>query len=58
MRHADRVVLITGAAQWMGEACARRFLDEGAAGLVLNHLDAERPATALRDLKGSGYGPC
>jgi len=41
MRHAGRVVIITGAGNGMGEACAQRFANEGAAGLVLNDLDAE-----------------
>ena len=54
MRHSGRVVVITGAAQGMGEACARRFLDEGAAGLVLNDLDGALVGRLADELRARG----
>lgn len=52
MRHSGNVVIVSGAGNGMGEACAQRFAREGAAGLVLNDLDAgaaNRVAEALRE---------
>lgn len=54
MRHAGNVVLITGAGNGMGEACAQRFAREGAAGLVLNDLDAEALARVSAELAAAG----
>jgi glucose 1-dehydrogenase len=54
MRHAGNVVIITGAGNGMGEACAQRFAKEGAAGLVLNDLDAEALARVAADLAETG----
>lgn len=39
---ADKVVVVTGAASGIGEAMARRFAGEGAAGLILADLDLDR----------------
>ena len=54
MRHAGSVVVITGAGAGMGEACARRFAREGAAGLVLNDLVAEDVDRVAAELRESG----
>jgi NAD(P)-dependent dehydrogenase (short-subunit alcohol dehydrogenase family) len=48
MRVDGRVVVITGAAGGIGAALARRFADEGAAGVVLSDLDLEK-VVALAD---------
>jgi NAD(P)-dependent dehydrogenase (short-subunit alcohol dehydrogenase family) len=41
-RLAGKAVLVTGGASGLGAACARRLAGEGAAGVVLADLDAER----------------
>ncbi len=41
MRFKDKVAIVTGAAQGLGEACARRFLEEGASVVLAdNNADA------------------
>ena len=36
MKHRDKVVIVTGAAQGLGLACAERFLAEGARVLMVD----------------------
>ncbi len=47
--HAGRVVIVTGAAQGIGEACARRFAGEGAK-VVIADLDAQRGQALAKEL--------
>jgi NAD(P)-dependent dehydrogenase (short-subunit alcohol dehydrogenase family) len=54
--HAGRVVIITGAAQGIGAACARRFAAE-AAHVVLADVDAARGAALASELGGL-FVPC
>ena len=49
--HGGRVCLITGAAQGIGAACARRFAAEGAL-VVLADVDDERGQTLAAELSG------
>lgn len=49
MPHADRVVLVTGAAGSLGQAVARRFKRDGAK-LVLTDLDGDRLEAAANQL--------
>ncbi len=49
----DRVVVITGAAQGIGEACARRLAGDGAA-VALWDVDDARGAALAQQLSGSG----
>ena len=56
--HAGKVVLITGSARGIGEACARRFSREGAV-LVLLDVDGLRGAALARELGAScSFLPC
>ena len=54
--HAGRVVIITGGAQGIGEACARRFASEGAH-VVLGDIDDTR-GNALAAELGALYVHC
>jgi glucose 1-dehydrogenase len=49
----DRVFIVTGAAQGIGEACARRLASDGAA-VALWDVDAERGQALAQALKAAG----
>ncbi len=54
--HAGRVVIVTGGAQGIGEACARRFAGEGAK-VVIADLDPQRGQTLATEL-GATFVSC
>ena len=54
--HQDRVCIVTGGAQGIGEACVRRFAKEGAR-VVIADLDASR-ARSLAQVTGALAIPC
>ncbi len=54
MRLSGKTAVITGAAGDLGRALARRFVDEGAAGLVLSDVDSVALDDALRAVEGCG----
>ncbi|MGF1561014.1 MAG: SDR family NAD(P)-dependent oxidoreductase [Geminicoccaceae bacterium] len=51
MRFTDQVVIITGAAQGIGFACAEAFVAEGAQ-VVVADVDADKGAAAVERLRG------
>jgi glucose 1-dehydrogenase len=53
MRFEDQVVIVTGAANGIGRACAEAFAAEGAA-VVLADIDAEAGARTTDDIAASG----
>src|SRR5262245_45086076 len=53
MRLAGKVALVTGAGQGLGEAIARRFAGEGAAGMV-NDLRADAAAATVEAICTAG----
>ncbi|MGE0348932.1 SDR family NAD(P)-dependent oxidoreductase [Hydrogenophaga sp.] len=54
--HQGRVVIVTGGAQGIGEACARRFAQEDAKVVIADVADA--PGLALARAIGAGYMHC
>ena len=54
--HQGRVVIVTGGAQGIGEACARRFAQEGAKVVIADVADA--PGRALAVELGALYRHC
>ncbi|TVP59265.1 MAG: SDR family oxidoreductase [Gemmatimonadales bacterium] len=56
MRLEDRIAVITGGAGGIGLATARRFLDEGAAGVHLVDLDADALEGAAAELDDNRVG--
>ncbi|MDA8520931.1 SDR family NAD(P)-dependent oxidoreductase [Acidovorax sp. NCPPB 4044] len=55
--HTDRVCIVTGGAQGIGEACARRFAREGAR-VVIADVDDARGEALASELPGSIYVRC
>ena len=51
---AGRVMLVTGAAQGVGEATARLMAERGAAGLALVDRNAERLALVAAEISAAG----
>ena len=52
MKVKDKVCVVTGAAGGIGEAIARRYAKEGAKGVVVADMDAERLEAVAKDIKG------
>ncbi len=52
MRLAGKVAVVTGGTGGIGLAIARRFLDEGARGVVIADLDDVRGRAAVKELSG------
>jgi NAD(P)-dependent dehydrogenase (short-subunit alcohol dehydrogenase family) len=50
MELAEKVVVVTGAASGIGRALAHRFAEEGAAGVVVADLDAERAGAVAGEI--------
>ena len=54
MQIKDKVIVVTGGANGIGEALGRRFVDEGARGVALADIDGERVAKVAADLGALG----
>jgi 3-oxoacyl-[acyl-carrier protein] reductase len=50
----DRVAIVTGAARGIGRACAAKFLEARAAGVVIADLDSKRGRETARELDPDG----
>jgi len=57
MSYKNKVVVITGAAQGIGYACAERFCRDGAR-VVLSDIQDQRGAEAAQDLRKAGGDAC
>lgn len=55
-RFDGKIVCITGAAQGFGETFARRFMDEGATGVVIADINADGARRLADDLNSQGRG--
>jgi len=54
MRLKDRVIMITGGAQGLGEGIAQRLASEGGA-VVIADMNGEKAEAVAKDLKGKGH---
>jgi len=54
MRLKDKVIMITGGAQGLGEGIAQRLAAEGGA-IVIADMNGEKAEAVAKDLKGKGY---
>lgn len=55
MQLHDKVVVVTGAANGIGAALARRFKAEGARGIAVADLDGDKAAAVAGELGGLGF---
>jgi NAD(P)-dependent dehydrogenase (short-subunit alcohol dehydrogenase family) len=55
MKVKDAVVVITGAANGIGYALARRFKAEGARGIALADIDGDRVTTVSKEIGALGF---
>ena len=55
MHIKDKVAIVTGGASGIGAAMARRFAEEGAAGVVVADLHIDRASAVAEQLDGRGF---